>query len=269
MSVSLELRDNEAKLLKSFLDTTIFGIIGTKFQCSDEEMITKIYSRTRFETIEYRGYELDVSTDFRILHALARARQKSGKHTIGISEKNMIESVNCKNMVSKKEEILERLERMVDCSIKLIKRDVSGNIEATKKLALISEVDWDRKNKKFQITLPPAMVNIEDFWNFEIIDITEYHQIRSQYSQKLWMFYTPNKYKKNDNGVVFPIIKLTDQFGENNMPQKELNRKLKLANSQLIKLGMLKDVHYFKRNGKQYCRVLAKWHKDSKIKIVN
>ena len=29
MSTKIELRNNEAKLLKSFLDTTIFGIVGT------------------------------------------------------------------------------------------------------------------------------------------------------------------------------------------------------------------------------------------------
>ena len=63
-----------------------------------------------------------------------RARQQSGTHSIIISEKAMIENVNCKNLISKKkEEILQRLERMVDCSIKLIKKGTNGEIYATKK----------------------------------------------------------------------------------------------------------------------------------------
>lgn len=265
MSTKIELRNNEAKLLKSFLDTTIFGIVGTNNQFCNEDIIVKVYSRTKYETIEYRGYELDVANDFRILHALARARQQSGTHSIIISEKAMIENVNCKNLISKKEEILQRLERMVDCSIKLIKKDANGEIYATKKISLISEVDWDKRNKLYQITLPPAMVDIENFWNFEIIDISDYHKIRSMYGQKLWMFYAPNKYRNNENGVTFPMSKLTEQFGDNNMPQKELNRKVKQANEQLIDLGFLKDVNYFKSNGKQYCHILANWHKNDKI----
>ena len=56
------------------------------------------------------------------------------------------------------------------------------------------------------------------------------------------------------------MSKLTEQFGDNNMPQKELNRKVKQANEQLIDLGFLKDVNYFKSNGK-YCHILANWHK--------
>ena len=37
-------------------------------------------------------------------------------------------------------------------------------MQQKKKISLISEVDWDKRNKLYQITLPPAMVDIENFF---------------------------------------------------------------------------------------------------------
>jgi hypothetical protein len=243
------LYDDESLMLSSFIATPVFTPVERKMTqkkalCEFEIM------RTKNERVFFSGVKLDLHRDYPLFHLIMREKQLSGKLDFFIKENALCRALGIQSRKSNKEDLDRRIKKMMTCSIQIEKLDSKGNAHKKIYASMIDWVEWDIINKTFQIKLSDKLFRAEEAFDYEVIKLSAYRQIRSQYARALFLLYESYKFLTHTR-IVISMSKLSQRLGDNNMALKYLHQEVKKANKELIELGYLDDCSYFNNKQKQ------------------
>jgi hypothetical protein len=244
----------EALIPSSLAATPIFSPVERK-SCRTKELSEFELVRTKNERITFSGFKLDLQRDYPLFHTIMRHKQITGSKSFTLSEKEITTELGIQNRSSNKKDIDERFKKMMTCFFQIEKYNNEGELTNKIYSNLINRVDWDIKNKLFNIEISDELYNAEQLVDYEVLNLTVFSGLKSQYARALFLFYETFKFI-NQESVNFSIDKLGIRLGKNNMEKKHLNQEIKKANNELVEKKYLKNVEYFTaKNHSKMCKI--------------
>ena len=254
---------SEALIPSSLAATPIFSPVERKMSQTKELQSFEI-SRTKNEKISFNGFKLDLKRDYPLFHTIMRKKQITGQRKFELTEYELTTALGIQNRTSNKKDIDQRIKKMMTCFFEIEKFDRDNNPIRKIYSNLINQVDWNIKDKVFQIELSEGLYNAEQVVDYEVLNLDVFSSLKSQYARALFLFYETFKFI-NQSSVNFPMEKLAERLGKNNMDKKHLHQEIKKANKELIEKEYLSDVSYFKSQNKE---TMCKIHRQVKKKLL-
>jgi hypothetical protein len=189
-----------------------------------------------------------------------RKKQITGLRKFELSEYEITKALCIQNRTSNKKDIDQRIKKMMTCFFEIEKYDNDNNLIKKIYSNLINQVEWNIKEKTFQIELSENLYNAEQVVDYEVLNLEVFSSLKSQYTRALFLFYETFKFI-NQSSVNFHMDKLGQRLGNNNMDKKHLYQEIKKANIELIEKEYFSDVDYFKSKNKD---IMCKIYRNSK-----
>lgn len=247
----------EALIPSSLAATPIFSPVERKLS-KTKELNSFELSRTKNEKISFNGFKLDLKRDYPLFHIIMRKKQVTGLRKFELTEYEVTNALGIQNRSSNKKDIDDRIKKMMTCFFEIEKYDNDGSVVRKIYSSLINHVEWNMKDKVFEIELSESLYNAEQVVDYEVFNLDVFSSLKSQYARALFLFYETFKFI-NQASVHFPMEKLGARLGKNNMDKKHLYQEIKKANRELIDIDYLTEVEYFKSQNKEnMCRIHRK-----------
>ena len=247
----------EALIPSSLAATPIFSPVERKLS-QTKEIYSFELSRTKNEKVSFNGFKLDLKRDYPLFHIIMRKKQITGLRKFELTEYELTTALGIQNRTSNKKDIDQRIKKMMTCYFEIEKFDDENNPVKKIYSSLISQVEWNMVDKVFEIELSEGLYNAEQVVDYEVLNLDVFSSLKSQYARALFLFYETFKFISHSS-VNFPMDKLGQRLGKNNMDKKHLYQEIKKANKELIEKDYLSDVGYFKSQNKDtMCKIHRK-----------
>lgn len=244
----------EALIPSSLAATPIFSPVERKLS-QTKEIYSFELSRTKNEKISFNGFKLDLKRDYPLFHTIMRKKQITGLRKFELSEYEITNALGIQNRTTNKKDIDNRIKKMMTCFFEIEKFDNDNKLIKKIYSNLINHVEWNITEKIFEIELSEGLYNAEQVVDYEVLNLDVFSSLKSQYARALFLFYETFKFI-NQSSVNFPMNKLGQRLGKNNMDKKHLHQEIKKANKELIEKEYLSDVSYFKSHNKEtMCKI--------------
>ncbi|WP_162618124.1 hypothetical protein [Shewanella halifaxensis] len=252
--------------LSSILHAPIFSTSNYKIESDERELERYEISRTKNERIEYDGLKLNTADDFPLFSVIISKYQQTKNFKVVLSETELFNALNISidgRKKAKKEVIIKRLRRLEKCNVVLFfyEKENSHDIDDyTTRLSfhLFESTFYDTRNGEIIVNLSGQIGNIATIdFEKELIDLTVYYKIKTQYAKATYLFLQTKKFKKQ-KFFYLTLDEMIDRFGASKMPKKEKKRKLKTALEQLIKLNHIGGFEFLKTDGIEKVKIINK-----------
>ncbi|TVP08474.1 hypothetical protein [Shewanella algae] len=259
-------KNTQSMQLSSILHSPIFSTSNYKIEAQERTLVSYQISRTKNERIIYNGLELNTSDDFPLFAIIMSKYQQTKNFKVVLYENDLFDALRISldaRKKTKKEVIRKRLKRLEMCNIELLYYDESNSHEIdsfTTRLSfsLFESTFYDLKSGEITVNLNGRIGDVAtaDF-SKELIDLTVFYKIKTQYAKATYLFLQTKKFKKQKY-FYLSLDEMIERFGHSKMVKREKKRKLKIALEQLVTLNHIGDFEFLKDDGVEKVKIINK-----------
>ncbi|MEL4249329.1 hypothetical protein [Shewanella xiamenensis] len=224
----------------------IFSPLFSIVKNSKERKIISFKSqRTKFESLEYRGFELDCNIDFKLYALIISKYLRTEELHVSLTKNEIFETLNTSKSNRHNKTFLDYLKRIVKfkyCEVTL-NHDI-GQIDKedvevyTLSFYLIKSMEYDNESESIKIYLDYDF-NTEYFNRFSksIVCLEKFSKIKTLYNKSLYLMFLTLKFQERRYYHI-KTENLTNRICRN-LNKSESNRVLKRTLSNLVTLGYI------------------------------
>ncbi|MCI2964734.1 hypothetical protein MO387_16795 [Shewanella sp. N2AIL] len=262
-------KSTESMQLSSIIHAPIFATSNYNVEEKSRKLVSYEVSRTKYERIIYNGLELNASDDFPLFAIIVSKYQQSKKFSITLTDKELFEALKlskASRTEAKRKVLVKRIKRLEFCHVELFYYK-SGCDDVDKYSTRLSFplfestfYDTDTKEIKIELSRKLGVIATAEF-SEELIDLTVYYKIKTQYAKAVYLFLQTKKFK-NQSCFYVDLHKFLERFGHSNMETREKKRKLKIALDQLVSLNHISGFEFEKIDDIDKVKIINKMKKE-------
>uniref|UniRef100_UPI004047973C hypothetical protein n=1 Tax=Shewanella baltica TaxID=62322 RepID=UPI004047973C len=266
----------ESMQLSSIIHAPIFATSNYKVDENSRGLVSYDISRTKNERVVYNGLELNASDDFPLFAIIISKYQQSKKFSISLTNKELFEALKlskASRTEAKRKVLVKRIKRLEFCHVELFfYKDGCDDVDKyTTRLSfpLFQSTFYDTETKEIKIELSRKLgvIATADF-SEELIDLTVYYKIKTQYAKAVYLYLQTKKFKRQSCFYV-DLYKFLERLGHSKMENREKKRKLKIALEQLVSLNHISGFEFEKINDIDKVKIINKKKTEKKNKKIN
>jgi hypothetical protein len=237
---------NESIQLSSLIYAPIFIPQGRGKGRDESRKKLKIddLRRTKYEHVNYDGYELDLELDFKLYAVIISKAQMEGKSNITFTEKQLITiALNTKAATPLKLKIEDSLAAFQKSQLTIRKYNDKKEHIGTLITSIIKKAKWVPKEHIYYIEVDEEIINRRtDSYSKEKIYLDILLNLKGQHSKALFLYLETRKFnniKNNTSGVNHNQEELYSRICPNYTKKDDKKKALKAALEQLQTIGYL------------------------------
>ncbi|MDO6476391.1 hypothetical protein Q4520_13225 [Alteromonas sp. 1_MG-2023] len=267
---NLKLYSNKSIQISAVLFANIFS---AKSKSLSSDFIKVNVSRTKYESIEYTGYELDCMYDFQLFSLIIRKaisenfkNDDNFKNVITLGKNEIFDYLNIDSnarRASRFKSLSERVKKISCSKIAITRNTIKGDelfIASFINNCYLNNFDGELL---LIVELNECFFNLFDVLNSQYIDMNLFNDLKSQYSRSLYLYLTTKRF--NTDPSMYINVK-RDELAyrithSKNLEEKKRNQIVRESLKELISKEVIWDFNF--KNGAEMITIKIKNQKQS------
>lgn len=202
----INLYNNKTIQLSAILFSNIFS---AKSKSAKPQFINFTVSRTKYEQIEYSGFELDCIYDFQLFSLILRKavtqnykNDGSFKGTLSFSQCEVYDFL-CVGKNARRtrefEKLCKRVKKIEQSRIS-IDRTTAHKVERfSASFINTSYVNSDSQSKSLVVELNESLFRLLDVFNTQYIDISTFNELSTQYTRAIYLYLSTKRFSRSSS----------------------------------------------------------------------
>jgi len=213
---------------------------------SRKKLQIKELKRTKYERVDYNGYEFDLELDFKLYAVIIARAQMEGKSNITFTERQLMKiALDDRISTPLKLKIEDSLAAFQNSQLTIRKYNEKGEHIETLITSIIKKAKWVPKEHIYYIEVDDEIINRRtDYYSKEKIYLDLLLNLEGQHTKALFLYLETKKFNNkmnNANGVNHNQEDLFSRICPNYKNKEDKKKALKSALTTLKEIGYLKS----------------------------